>query len=910
MTLATGPAPVMPGPAGHRGGGRRPEWARDAPPSRLSRAAAWFRHAPAERVPLVGIPGVWSAAEIMHATGMPPVFTGAATLAAAGIAFGVGERRQRHPDGEQYPVLPGAPNGEEDLDEENPGNEPADKDAAVAVALPATYRHPRLRGFELAAATAGVGGWITTAAVWGPLGGPDHLVGILYLLGAAGGYWWLRAHEAVKAARARRDAAAAAAAEAAARAEELRQKHAYWHTLTAQHQFRELDRSHLMQLAPTRNGEEWIIDLYSAGLLARHVDAALADKLAGYRRLRKGMVEVWEDPEWPYRLHILWRLRDPWDGGGADGLVWHPWCTGEYNPAAAFADLVPPARTIKKPVVFGVDPETGTPLQVPLWDAKGAKRIAIVGLPESGKSMLADTLREGVTACPDARLVQINLSKALEDSWWAQVAAASAVGGEPDADARALAILDFVNGSIRLRRHAPARAAGARVHIPSAAEPLFVLIVDECDKVVEDPARKRAMEEIASKCRSEGWALIILTQRAVQGWIPPSVRAQLSHLIFGKMRPSELRRLAGSDGITLPDISGYGRGNAGVFGVCDHPTFPGMPHSRGRAFFWGDDSPGLLKLIKDRAAAQQPYTLEPALAPLARQWAAITGGSPMAASDSRYDLVTTADGRTAPGVAGVRARNAATEALLTSAAAPAAAPAEPADDGGQGGAEGSLGVPLPEVDQDRLWELLIRPEGVTSREAAQLLGWSHTTINQQLRVWRDENKAEIRGAGGGDRRWHATARARLRVVPDQPPAETAVSDDAAREPDQVYGPGEMPLCRSDMVTMAAVWGLAYGSPEQGADLDAAAAHAREAGLPEDVVAEAVNLLHGHLPYVISEALRTSSQSGATPPHRIARWAHLAGDDPAVDDGLEPGDRGGELEQRGGEAPTGRRDVNP
>jgi len=879
MTLVAGPEQRLDGLPGARQippGGRQSE-------SAMSRFSAWVRHAPAERAPLIGIPGVWTAAEILRLAGASPVFTGAATLAAAGIAFGVGERRQRRRDDEECPVFPGAQDDEEDLGAGDLGSEPAD-DATATVALPVAYRRPRLRGAELAGATAGVGAWVTMAAIWGPLGGPDHLVGILYGLGAAGGYWWLRAHEAVRAARARRDAAAAAAAEAARQAEEWRQKKTWWHIVADRFG---LQGSDLVKELPTRNGEEWVVNLYEVGpkgKLASHVDSALADQLAGYRRLRKGMVEVWPDPEWPYLLHILWRLRDPWDGGGADGLVWHPWCTGEYNPAAAFADLVPARRTIKNPVVFGVDPETGTPLAVPLWDSKGAKRIAIVGLPESGKSMLADTLREGITGCPDARLVQINLSKALEDSWWAELAAAAAVGGEPDADARALAILDFANGAVRLRRFAPARAAGARVHVPSPSEPLFVLIVDECDKVVEDQARRRALEEIASKCRSEGWAMIILTQRAVQGWIPPSVRANLSHLIFGKMRPSELRRLAGSDGITLPDISNYGRGNAGVFGVCEHPTFAGMPHQRGRAFFWGDNSPGLLKLIRARVAAQQPYVLEPALASLAKQWAAITSGKPMAASDDRYDLVTSRDGRTAPGVARVRGKLDRVRQRLDGER-PSASGGHAGDgaDGSQDGGEGSPGVPLPQADQERLWELLIRPEGVTSREAAEVLGWSHTKVKQQLAAWREEQprRAEVRGVASG-RRWHAIARARLSVVPD-PAAETAVSDNEAREPDRVYGPGEAPLSRSDGVLMAAIWGLAYGSPAEGIDLKAAAAHARDRGLDEGMAAEAVALLHGHLPYVVSEALRTARQSGTTPRPWIARWADLAGDDPELDD---------------------------
>ena len=874
MTQATGPEQLTGGQQPDDGGSERAS--ESAVASLMAWLAGWIRHAPAERAPLAGIPAVWAIAQIMHVAGVSPLFTGAATVAAAGCAGWIGERRQhRRPVGEE---MPGQEDGSQTGGEDLAGDDGAPGPATLPRAWQQPY--PRLRGAELAVATAGVGAWATMAARWGALGGPHHLVGIIYASGAIGGYGWLRTHEAVRAARARRDARAQAEAEAAARAAEWLHKRMDWMALAQQV---DLAGSHLMAIGPSRNGEQWVIDTYETRQLAAHCgNSTLASKLAGARRLRKHMVEAWPDPEWPYRIHILWRARDPWSGGGADGLIWHPWHTGQYDPGLPFAELVPPGRTIKKPVVFGADPESGTPLQVPLWDVQGAKRIAIMGLSGSGKSMLADTLREWITACPDARLVQINLAKATEESWWEGLAAAAALAGTPDADARALAILDFAFGSAKLRgRHSPALAAGARVVVPSAGEPLFVLMIDECDVVAADPQRKRLLEEVASKCRSVGWALILLGQRGVQGWIPPGVRANLSHLIFGKARQSDVRRLAGSDGFTLPDISSYGRGNAGIFGVCEHPTFEGMPCLRGRAFFWGEQSPGLLRLIRARAAAQRPYVLEPSLAPLAELWQSITGGKLVAASDDRYDVVATADGRTAPGVAGVRARIARIRHSMSDGGQPRAG-----GDAGTGQDDGDLPAPrsLPEADQQRLRELLARPQGVTSREAAALLPWSHTTINQQLAAWRAQGIAEIRGEGS-TRRWYATG---LRVVPDPGHAspQTAVSCDA-REPGQASGPSELTPDEYDVVMMIATWGLRDG-PEQAIE------QARAAGDSQELITRAISLLADDRARVEDVARRAHVAAGAPLPS----W--LTPNDEEEGEGLEPGD----LDDDGGEVVTG------
>ena len=123
-------------------------------PIRAARSRGWLAHAPAERVPLPAVPAVWAAAGVMHLAGVPGLYPGAATVAAAGVAFGLGEARARKPERIRVP---------------------GSKQDRV---------RKRIRGAELAAATAAVGAWLTAAVVLGPLAGPRHLLTIIYGLGA------------------------------------------------------------------------------------------------------------------------------------------------------------------------------------------------------------------------------------------------------------------------------------------------------------------------------------------------------------------------------------------------------------------------------------------------------------------------------------------------------------------------------------------------------------------------------------------------------------------------------------------------------------------------------------------------------------------------------------------------------
>jgi hypothetical protein len=716
-----------PHPGGDGGG---PQMVTD---SAASRFADWIRHAPGERLPLPAIPAVWTAAEILHLAGVPGLYPGAAAVAAAGLSYGLGEKHAQAADEER----------------------------------------PRLRGAELAAVTGAVGAWLTVGTIWGPLAGPDHALSIAYAAGAAGGYWWLRRHDALRAARARRDAKAAWLARKAA-----------WHALAPR---LGLQGSHLLSEDATLLGETRLIDTRGTGRRASQLASAdLAERIGEIEMIPAGRIDVTTD-RIPGRLRISIRRTDPWASP-----IPHP----ATVPDSPYARYVPYPATIREPVTIGIDPETGKPLQLALWTAKGAKVVMIAGKKDAGKTVLMNDLSERITACPDARLLQVNLAKVLEDDCWKPLAAASALGQA----GKARRILQFAADVIFTRSRSGRRTP---VHQPTPAEPLYVLKIDEVDEVAKLPDCKALLKFISSKCRSEGVALIIAGQRATAQWIGGAdMRANVDTAVWGKFgRAGEARHVAGSE-IDLPDMGAYGEGASGVFGVTE--LGGSGSYVKGRTFCLREID-DLERIVRERLADQARHVLEPALAGLAAAWAKITGTGPPGDGEDDGD----AEGRTAGGAraeddeddeddedaaapAAAAGHDYDATALTAKVAAARAAAAEtaaipPVPPGMEDHAAAVLAerqrqfmaaytdVALPEADQAALRAMLAGPGGITTRAAAASLPWSHTRVHQQLVRWRQEGTAEKRGNGSAQR-WHAAAPG----TPAAPyPPLRAVPDDAA-----------------------------------------------------------------------------------------------------------------------------------
>jgi len=820
----------------------------------IAGAWSWLTYAPLERIPWSVSPIVWSAAEIFHALHLTWSAPALFTFAASCIAFGKASKKA------------------------------------------ARSENPELDGLEASLTWAVPGAWLTAATHWGPFAG--HLIGPapvsamdLLAVGIFGfGPVWLRRHPAAKDAAVRRALAEAELAAMLQRRRELDRRKRQWHLLAPHVGLKD---SHLADYELHDNGSEtWEINTKGTGILARNVNfghtAALiageSPEILGGKPVPTDRVEVFDDPgRMPHKLFVRFLDGNRWADGGLDGILWHPLVSGELNtglPGAEF--FTNPAPSILDPICLGLDPETRKPMLLTLMDASGAHRILVLGTSGSGKSVVLDTIRERITACKDAVLILVNLSKGTEDKWWRNLTATDALTDDPDSEkvrAKALAILDFIFDVCNGSRPKP---PGHRNHKPTSAEPAIVLMIDEVDMTTNDADRKEQLGLIASKCRSEGIILIIGSQRPFDKDLGGKTRAMLTDIVWGKLKARDLAQASGGLA-NLPDMNEYGQGNPGVFGIAPYPVSAASPVQRGRAFFWGEPSPGLISIIDSRAAALggvRPYQqLDAGMRTnpsYVAQWAGIIG----TATDEQHHLVTAAmagRGHAASRGAQGELRKDRLAALAQSyggdpaeTSAPPAAPSPPAPAVPAPRAEvpaasaGPLptGGPFGADDQAHLWELLNgTPGGISTRRPDNggplrrvnpgpggEMTWNEEYVRRQLNIWRDLKLARLVG-GGGEQRWVPV---HLRVAPD-PPAEpepqTAVS--ASPEPEPQFTGHEA-------VMVAAGWIL------QASD-GAGEARAR-AQLGDNATDQALQMIRDHRDLVLAE-LKQLVLVATTPPRR-------------------------------------------
>lgn len=296
-----------------------------------------------------------------------------------------------------------------------------------------------------------------------------------------------------------------------------------------------------------------------------------------------------------------------------DTPVWHPLA----RPGSGHGDLVPVPATIRDPLCLGLCPPAGTPLTLRLWDGDGAKVVLVISRAGDGRTTLLDDINERITACPDARLIQISLARASHADRWAPLAAASALRGSPAQPAQ---VLTFAAEAIAARSRARPGAA-VQVHQPTATEPLYVLEIEDPAVAAGSPAARQLLGWIAARCRAQGWALILATSRAtaVAAGGPAVLDAASIAVCSPRARPAG----PGSPAAMAPGLDSCAAGTPGVFGICDLP--PDGTGQHGRAFCWGDRSTAGA-VVASRLAARSPQVLEPALAGLQPVWDQITGG--------------------------------------------------------------------------------------------------------------------------------------------------------------------------------------------------------------------------------------------------------------------------------------------
>ena len=636
-----------------------------APDSAWSRLRAWHLHAPAERLPLPLVLTAWPLAWILHAARVPGHVIVSAACAAVVLTLGVWRR----------------------------------KDSA----------YPHLAAAEAAAITAAAGGWMAAAVTSGPLGWPAHLLSWIYLAGAVGGYIWLRQHEAVRAARARRDADA-----------DWTARKAEWHRVAP---LIGLGDFHLQKATPTRLGEELLLTSAPGSELATRAAGnarVIAEKLAHLRGLPYGRVDV-RTTEYPGQLVIEIRDQDP----SVDGPVTHP----ALDPASPYKDWFPARRSIRQPIPVGVIPETGEPMQVVLFDEEGGKAIGVYSMTGGGKTNMLDDIREWVTACDDAILVQLNAAGSGDELTWAPLAAFTAAGlqaDDPGLRQRIVGALQWARHLIGERAETAANT-GESVFQPTRQDPAVVVMIDEVDETGNIEGATKLLEFLASKQRKAAVCLILAGQRATVAWTGGSgVRVNLSTVVYGLLaRDSEARHAVGAEN-ELPDISEYSRGEAGYFGI--YSVRQKRLTQRGRTFYIG-------KLADQReiVARRDP------------------GDRPVLESAGETTKAAPAAPREQPGNA-LRDRLAHVGELNEGRPLPAATPL------------GALPV-VPGVPPEVMTVLyLLLASGRTSATAVGLrLGVSKTTAHGYLAAMRDYGFAEVAG-GGRSSGWQLTARPE---VPEQ-----------------------------------------------------------------------------------------------------------------------------------------------
>ncbi|MGL5830072.1 MAG: ATP-binding protein, partial [Angustibacter sp.] len=260
-----------------------------------------------------------------------------------------------------------------------------------------------------------------------------------------------------------------------------------------------------------------------------------------------------------------------------------PWTTSTQHPLfdASSEIQLPHVRSITDPagLVIGIDPLTGFPLTVPVWDAEGACNVLIAAAMGAGKTTLVNCIIEQVTSCADALVWMIDVTKAKDARLWDRAVDWTAAG--PGSIPAALAMLKAGVDLINTR----AEHSTTSIHRPTPQAPAVVIIVDEASGLFgrEDDVADRAnqlIDFIATKGRSEGVAVIVVGQRGTASHLGKAglKAAMKTRVLMRVTQRSEMQWIVpGHDEMGLPDMLTYGDGKAGVALVVNTATQQGKP---------------------------------------------------------------------------------------------------------------------------------------------------------------------------------------------------------------------------------------------------------------------------------------------------------------------------------------------
>ena len=519
----------------------------------------------------------------------------------------------------------------------------------------------------------------------------------------------------------------------------------------------------VLKAEPTRLGERCVVSTKGTKKRAsQFTGKALEERIAEDFDIPAIRVKVSTSGLPAGQLSISVRTIDPWSTP-----VLHPL----FDPNSEIK--LDEVADVRKPLVIGMDPETGKPLTTVIWDEDGGKHTLIVATNGGGKSVALNDLLERLTAASNAVVWGINLSKAQEMRRWAPSLDLAAVGR--DQRPRARAMLRMAKKLIEWRGAQPRDTGNL---IPTTRQPLLVIVIDEMDALTkvdgqQDPGIIADLGYITSKGRSEAVVIVLTGQRATQSHIGSTdVRSQMTNFIVMKTASSsELNYVLGDAAAYAPNMAEYGENNPGV-ALTYLPNDDRFRTGRTFALAAGKDVASGLGQIDRIVSNRPPNSLEGgAIVHLGKPYADAKDGrtpvmqpEPQVAETVPADQADTAATLQPVAVTSTDERKALIDEIRQShlflvpdltEEGKAKARALYANQREQGGAaaEAPVSPLLPEV-REKLISMLDASDGVATRDVEQALGVSNVTAYRYMAQLKAEGVAVSRGNGPASR-WHS-----------------------------------------------------------------------------------------------------------------------------------------------------------
>ncbi|MGI5288005.1 hypothetical protein ACQEVF_32335 [Nonomuraea polychroma] len=507
---------------------------------------------------------------------------------------------------------------------------------------------------------------------------------------------------------------------------------------------------------PTRLGERVLINTKGTGKRAStFVQRSMEELIAEDFDVAPARVRVTTVGLPAGQVLISVQLIDPWAT-----VIPHPL----FDPDSEIT--LPEVADIREPQPIGMDPETGEPLTITLYDDDGSKQTYIVAVNGGGKSVTLNDILERLTAAFNAVVWGINLSKAQEMRRWAPALDLAACGR--DQRKRARLMLKMARKLIVWRGSQHRDSANV---IPSARQPMLVLVIDEFSALARtddgslDMGVIEDLSYVASKGRSEAVVLLLADQRNTQGAAgSTNITTQMTNYVVLKgVSVGDLARI----GLAVPDMGEYGGQHAGVAATV-LKNEDRVRIGRTFALAAGKTAETGLQQIDRIVATRPPNSLEGgALAHLGQDYAALKSGQTPTSSatatlerepeetvdeqDTAVDAtpqVTSSDERSST-IEEIRRQHLFLVPPLTPEGQAKARQMRQAEREQEEREEQAAASPLAQEMRAKLIALASTADGVSRREIAEALGVSPVTAWRYMKQLGDV--VEVRGQGAAAR---------------------------------------------------------------------------------------------------------------------------------------------------------------